>query len=147
MEQQQALHAQRIAITKTYFEKIDSRDPAVLDLMHEDIQFFFPKCGVRTGKAEWRRFGEYFGRYLNSIEHDIPGFNYIAQGNFVVVEGREKGEMADGKTWPDGNISQGLFCNVFEFEGAIIKRLHVYVDPDFTSADKDRVQALRPSEA
>jgi hypothetical protein len=28
---------------------------------------------------------------------------------------------------------------VFEFEGTLIRRLHVYVDPDFASADHQRV--------
>ena len=139
----QSLAEKRIAITNTYFEKIDSWDPSVLDLMADDVQFFFPKAGVRQGKEEWKAFGELFGKYLRSIQHDMPNLNHIVQGDFVVVEGSEIGEMADGTKWPDGTISKGLFCNVFEFEGEIIKRLHVYVDPDFTSADKDRVKALR----
>jgi hypothetical protein len=32
-----------------------------------------------------------------------------------------------------------LFCNVFEFEGELIKRVHIYADPDFNSADAARV--------
>jgi hypothetical protein len=89
------------------------------------------------------KFGQLFGKYLKSIQHDISNLKHIVQGNLVVVEGSEKGEMADGTQWPDGVISQGLFCNVFEFDGEIITRLHVYVDPDFASADTDRVRALR----
>lgn len=140
---QQAINDKRVAITTSYFEKIDAGDPTVLDLMKDDVQFFFPKGGVRKGKDEWIKFGEFFGKSLKSIEHDMAGFNYIVQGDFVVVEGREKGVMADGKAWPDGKISQGLFCNVFEFDGEMIKRLHVYVDPDFASEDANRIKVLR----
>ncbi|MFH7018656.1 nuclear transport factor 2 family protein [Flavobacterium sp. FlaQc-47] len=146
MEQQvateESLAGKRIAITNVYFEKIDNWDPTVLDLMSDDVQFFFPKSGIRKGKEEWGKFGELFGKYLKSIKHDIPQLRHIVQGNFVVVEGSEQGEMTDGTKWPDGKISQGLFCNVFEFKGELITRLHVYVDPDFISADQDRVKAL-----
>jgi len=137
------LTKRRIAITTLYFEKVDNGDPTVLDLLVDDIQFFFPKGGVQKGKEAWVEFVQYFGSYLTSIKHDFSSFNYFVQGDHIVVEGKESGVMSNGVAWPDGKISQGLFCNVFEFEGELIKRLHVYVDPDFASADEDRVMALR----
>ena len=67
----------------------------------------------------------------------------VINGPYVVVEGREKGMTKQGVAWPDNVISYGLFCNVFEFEGNLIKRVHIYVDPDFTSCDSERIKLLK----
>ncbi|WP_405833295.1 hypothetical protein [Streptomyces sp. NBC_01176] len=32
-----------------------------------------------------------------------------------------------------------MFCNVFEFEGERIKRLHIYEDPDFAGTHADGI--------
>jgi hypothetical protein len=61
-----------------------------------------------------------------------------------VVEGTESGVAGDGTPWPDGEVSQGRFCNVFEFNGDLISALRIYVDPDFTSSHQDRIRQLRP---
>lgn len=44
-----------------------------------------------------------------------------------------KGKTATGVAFPDGVSSFGLFRNVFEFEGELIKRVHIYEGPDFAS--------------
>ena len=80
---------------------------------------------------------------LNKLEHDIDGLRFIEAGDTIVVEGREWGEMADGTPFPDGVVSQGLFCSVFEFEGERIRAVRIYVDPDFPSLDHTRIAALR----
>lgn len=80
---------------------------------------------------------------LENLEHDIGGFNYIVSGNSIVVEGTERGVTRNGVHWPDGVVSQGRFCSVFEFDGVFIRRMHIYVDPDFTSEDQDRIRILR----
>ncbi|HTN04106.1 MAG TPA: hypothetical protein VL132_19605 [Planctomycetaceae bacterium] len=59
-------------------------------------------------------------------------------GDHVIVEGFESGVMADGTPWPVEGRSEGRFANVFEFDGDLIKRVHIYVDPDFASADNER---------
>jgi ketosteroid isomerase-like protein len=64
-------------------------------------------------------------------------------GDRIAVEGREWGVTADGRAWPDGEISQGRFANVFEFDGPLIKRTFIYVDPDVTSEDRRRVALYR----
>jgi hypothetical protein len=133
----------RITIAKSYFEKVDAGDPSFLELVTDDIQFFFPKWGVSKGKDALQKCGEHFRDHLKSISHNIDSFNYVVQGDFVVVEGSEQGELANGKHWPDKIISQGLFCNVFQFEGDQISRLHIYVDPDFASEDTARIKAFR----
>lgn len=133
----------RIESVNTYFRKVNARDPTILDLFTDDVQMFFPKFGLAHGKAALVKFSETLTSELESIEHDIEAFNYIVSGNFVVVEGTERGVTRSGVRWPDGIVSSGRFCNVFEFDGALIRHLHIYVDPDFTSADQDRIRILR----
>jgi len=127
----------------TYFRKVGAGDPSVLDLFTEDLRFFCPKFGVARGKAALVRFAEVMAGELGRIEHSIDDFHYIECGDFVVVEGREKGVTRKGVSWPDNVVSEGRFCSVFEFRGALILRMHIYVDPDFTSSDLERVRLFR----
>ncbi|NMO13779.1 nuclear transport factor 2 family protein [Pyxidicoccus fallax] len=133
----------RVQAVISYFRKVDARDASLLDLFTDDVQFCFPKFGLVHGKAALARFGQVMAGALERLEHDIDGFNYIVSGDFVVVEGTERGVTRKGVHWPDGVISQGRFCNVFQFEGPLIRRVHVYVDPDFTSADQERIRLFR----
>lgn len=86
----------RIESVNTYFRKVNTRDPTVLDLFTDDVQIFFPKFGLAHGKAALVKFLEIMSSQLESIEHDIEGFNYIVAGDFVVVEGTERGVMRSG---------------------------------------------------
>lgn len=129
----------QIETVNTYFRKVNAKDPTVLNLFTDDVQIFFPKFGLAHGKTALVKFSGIMTNQLESIEHNIAAFNYIVSGNFVVVEGIERGVMRSGVHWPDGVVSQGRFCSVFELDGALIRRMHIYVDPDFTSADQDRV--------
>jgi ketosteroid isomerase-like protein len=122
---------------------MNARDPTVLDLFTNDVQIFFPKFGLAHGKTALVQFSDIMNSQLESIEHDIGAFNYIVSGNCVVVEGTERGVTRNGVRWPDGIVSQGRFCNVLEFDRALIRRMHTYVDPDFTSADQDRIDIFR----
>lgn len=79
---------------------------------------------------------------LARLEHDIEGLRFIEAWDTIVVEGREWGEMADGKPFPDDKISHGRFCNVFEFRGDLISAVRIYVDPDFPGRDTERIRAL-----
>lgn len=125
-----------------YFKKVDAGDPSYLDLFSEDIDFFFPKFGQVKGKKNLIEFGNRIGSSLISIWHNIDGFQITTAGNKVIVEGQEGGIMSDGTSWPDNNVSIGRFCSVFEFEGKIISRMYVYVDPDFPSRDLERIAVL-----
>ncbi|MFT4189912.1 MAG: nuclear transport factor 2 family protein, partial [Comamonas sp.] len=129
----------RIETVRDYFRKVDAKDPALLDLLTEDVAFFFPKFGVARGKAALARFAERIAQDAAKLTHDIDGLVFTVDGDRIAVEGQEWGVTADGRSWPDGAVSQGRFANVFEFEGALIKRAFVYVDPDFTSEDRRRV--------
>ncbi|MDX2642230.1 nuclear transport factor 2 family protein [Streptomyces sp. NBC_00510] len=122
-----------------YFRLVDAADPAVLDLFVDNARMFFPKFGFATGKDQIGAFAQGLGRGISAIEHDIPGFTVLSSGNYVVVEGSVKGTTTSGVAFPDGVSSYGLFCNVFEFEGDLIKRVHIYEDPDFASTHTDGV--------
>ena len=133
-----ALTQSRIAVVTDYFRKIDSGDPAVLDIMTDDVEAYFPKFGVGYGKAEFMEIAKGLMGSLRSIRHDFERMTFHVAGDHVIVEGFESGVMADGTSWPVDGLSEGRFANVFEFEGELIKRVYIYVDPDFASADKER---------
>ncbi|WP_172122119.1 MULTISPECIES: nuclear transport factor 2 family protein [unclassified Devosia] len=138
MNQPDALTAQRIEITTEYFRRVDAGDPAVLDLMSDDVQLYFPKFGVGYGKAAVAESAAGLMTEIATIKHDFDRLNFITSGDYVVVEGYEGGTTKDGKVWPNPERSEGRFCNVFVFDDLLIKRVHVYVDPDFTSSDRAR---------
>jgi ketosteroid isomerase-like protein len=133
----------RLKVIDAYFRGADSRDPAFLDLFTEDVELFFPKFGLTRGKAAVAEFGARLATELESLEHDIPRLRTIVAGDTIVVEGTEAGVTRSGLRWPDGVVSQGRFCDVFEFAGTLIRSVHIYVDPDFTSADRNRIRILR----
>ncbi|HGM8383677.1 TPA: nuclear transport factor 2 family protein [Pseudomonas aeruginosa] len=133
----------RIETVRDYFRKVDAKDPALLDLFTEDVEFFFPKFGAARGKAALTRFAERIAKDAAKLTHDIDGLVFTVDGDRIAVEGREWGVTADGRAWPDGEISQGRFANVFEFDGPLIKRTFIYVDPDVTSEDRRRVALYR----
>ena len=138
-----ALDAQRIALIKAYFAKIDRRDASYLDDVADDVELFFPKFGTGRGKPDLMLFGQRLSVDLQSLTHDIEGFRFIVSGDTIVVEGQESGVTAAGIAWPDGVISQGRFCNVFDFQGLKMRRIAIYVDPDFASTHADRIRLLR----
>lgn len=63
--------------------------------------------------------------------HHQRAMIFTQAGDRLVVEGTRTGVVADGTPWPAGARSEGRYCNVFEFRGALIRRLHIYADPDF----------------
>lgn len=133
----------RIETVKAYFRKVDAGEADLVDLFADDVEIFFPKFGLGRGKAGFGAFARRMQGYLASIGHDIAGFRYHVADDVVVVEGREWGVTRAGLAWPDGDVSEGRFSSVFEFDGPLIRRMYIYVDPDFTSADHDRIAILR----
>jgi ketosteroid isomerase-like protein len=134
----EALNEQRVAVAMDYFRKLDAGDPAMADLLTDDVQIYFPKFGVGYGKAEVGRAAQGLMSSLQTIEHDFERMNIIASGDHVVIEGFERGISADGTAWPVEGRSEGRYCNVFQFDGLKIKRLHIYVDPDLDSRHQER---------
>ncbi|MGK5440387.1 nuclear transport factor 2 family protein [Micromonospora sp. URMC 105] len=133
-------HNMLTARAQEYFRLVDAGDPALLDLFTDDATAYFPKFGLARGKAEIGQLAQTLGALGGRFEHD--DLHFISSGSTVVVEGRERGVMPDGTRWPDGTISQGAFCNVFEFRDGLINRVAIYADPDFASQDTDRIRQL-----
>ncbi|WP_328891670.1 nuclear transport factor 2 family protein [Streptomyces sp. NBC_00316] len=126
-------------IALSYFRLVDQGDPAIFDLFTEDAQMFFPKFGIATGKPQIAAFAQGFAGAIASIQHDVSGLHVMSSGNHVVVEGTGRGTLTSGASFPDSDPISGMFCNVFEFEGEHIKRLHIYEDPDFGRTHADGV--------
>lgn len=134
-----SLQERRIATAIEYFRRVDRADPTVLDLFTDDASMYFPKLGSARGKQQIGLFAHGFGLEIVDIEHDIEHFNIFPSGDFLIVEGQERGRSRLGGAWPDGIYSEGRFCNVFAFEGELIKQVRIYADPDFNSDDAPRV--------
>lgn len=128
---------------RQFFRYADAGDTGVLDLYTDDIRLTSPKFGMAVGKEAVRTFTQRMAKVLRKLVHDIDGLSFIESGDTIAVEGREWGETTDGTPFPDGDISHGLFCNVFEFRGALICAVRIYVDPDFTNRDTALIAALR----
>ncbi|QLG28201.1 nuclear transport factor 2 family protein [Halorarum halophilum] len=129
---------ERTDLVETYFRRLDAGEE-FLDLFAADARVFYPKWGVATGTDE---IGELFGDVggtVTSMAHDYEYFNYVVDGDTVVVEGTSSGETADGVEWhPDGEPGGGRWCDVFEVREGAIRRLFIYLDPDYAGADTER---------
>jgi ketosteroid isomerase-like protein len=122
---------EQIRLAKTYFSKVDAGDGDLLGLFTEDVQAYFPKIGTTRGKAELVQLVQRLTRVVPRFAHDPALMVFTREGSRLVVEGTETGVFADGTPWPVGAGSEGRYCNVFDFEGPLIRRLFIYVDPDF----------------
>ncbi len=129
---------ERKAIALEYFRRLD-RGGDLLELFAEDARVYFPKYGIATGReAIGEMFGD-LGSVVNALSHNYETFNYVINGDMVVVEGTSTGETADGVEWrPDGSPGGGRWCDVFEIRDGEIQRLFIYLDPDYAGADTDR---------
>ena len=127
-----------IAMAKEYFIRGDARRADLVDLFHPEFQLYFPKFGIKHGPQAFMEMVSGFAGELQSIEHNVSNYNFIATGPYVVVEGTTRGSMTNGKSWEAGKTPGGRFCNVFEFRDNLIARVHVYLDPDYTSEDEPR---------
>ena len=127
-----------VAIAKEYFSRLDARSPTLLDLFTEDAQIFFPKFGVGRGRTAILEVMSGLGGRVQSIEHPSDSFVYITSGNLLAVEGTTRGALKNGVRWAAGETPGGRFCNVFEFRGALICRVHIYLDPDYGGEDAER---------
>ncbi|MBT2502846.1 nuclear transport factor 2 family protein [Curtobacterium sp. ISL-83] len=125
------------ALALAYFTKVDAGDPDLLDIFTDDAQVFFPKFGIAHGKEEITQFLVGLTLAVDSFHHDPADFVVTQSGNRVIVEGKETGVLANGRAFPDGARSGGLFCNVFEFRGSLISRVHIYADPDLAGKHDD----------
>jgi ketosteroid isomerase-like protein len=142
ISQQTMTEEQRKSVALEYLKRLD-RGENIFDLFAEDAQVFFPKWGIANGKAEIERLFSDLGTLLKGIRHDYAYFNYIIQGDQVVVEGTSSGMTADNIEWRAGVTHAGRWCDVFEIRDFQIQRLFIYLDPDYAGADTARYPWLR----
>jgi hypothetical protein len=127
-----------LAAVEQYFVRADAGRADVLDLFSDDVQIYFPKFGVATGKSAFGELASGLLGSLKAIAHYISDFNYVVGSNSVVVEGATHGADREGVEWSGGNSAGGRFCSVFEFRGPLITRMYIYLDPDYTGRDENR---------
>ena len=136
----------KIAIAKDYFRLADAGDPRLMELFDEDATFYFPKFGVGHGRTSIVDMVKGFTGILEFIRHDQSTFVFMPSGDRLAVEGVSTGRMS-GVDWAGGTTPGGRFCNVFEFRGERIARLHVYLDPDYLGEDAARFRWGRSGRA
>lgn len=123
---------------KEYFRRIDEGDFAA-ELFTSDFQFYFPKHGIGRGPESFLAMAGGLLGSLERIAHHAQNFIFIEAGKLVAVEGTTEGVGKNGVEWHGGQTPGGRFCSVFAFDdNGLIERMHIYLDPDYTGADKDR---------
>ena len=84
LSQQTMTDELRKSVALEYLKRLD-RGENIFDLFADDAQVYFPKWGLATGRREYERLFADLGSILKSISHDYAYFNYIMQGDFVVL--------------------------------------------------------------
>lgn len=135
--QQTMTEEQRKSVALEYLKRLD-QGKDFFDLFSNDAQVYFPKWGLANGLEEVQQMFSDLGSILKSIRHDYAYFNYISQGDVLVVEGTSSGVTADGTEWRAGVTHAGRWCDVFEIRDFQIQRLFIYLDPDYAGADTER---------
>lgn len=124
--------------TKQYFIRVDAGRADTVDLFTEDAQIYFPKFGIARGKAALGELASGLFKRVSKLSHDLSTFTYLVTPDVIVVEGKTQGMDVEGRRWSGGETPGGRFCSVFEFRGPLVCRMHIYLDPDYTSRDEDR---------
>lgn len=137
------LKEKRIEIVKNFYAKLDQADASLLDLFSEEVVLFFPKFGTAQGKSSLGELGKRFALEIDKIQHIQDAFRFLSEGDTIVLEGQMRGVMQNGDRWPTSDVRSHHFCTVFAFDGLLIKRLSIYLDPDFNLEDKKRVNNYR----
>ena len=143
-ELQRRTDEQRKVVALEYFKRLDTGED-FFELFTEDARVYFPKWGVASGRAEIEKLFGDVGATLSSIEHHYEYFNYVTNDDVVVVEGTSHGATVEGVEWRGGVTHAGRFCDVFEIRDGKIRRLFIYLDPDYAGADTGRYPWLDDS--
>jgi hypothetical protein len=129
----------RLRSAKTYFEAVDSGQVPD-ELFAPDFEFYFPKFGMGKGLDEIRECATGLWSAGLSVTHYLDRLTYLDCGSHVIVEGTTFGHDKAGNRWDGGATPGGRFCSVFDFnEAGLIQRTYVYMDPDYTGTDTDRI--------
>lgn len=121
-----------VAIVREYFRRADARQPDLLDLLADDVEFYFPKFGIGHGKRAYIRFASVLATRL-TVFHSQETLRFHECGPTVVVEGETFGHAPDGREWRGGETPGGRFCAVYEVSEGLIVRSYIYADPDYAS--------------
>jgi hypothetical protein len=130
--------SRQIDCIRQYFRRIDAGEFAA-ELFAPDFQFYFPKFGVGRGPGAFLQLVRGLMTTVERIAHHPEDFVFIETGNKVAVEGTTEGSGINGVEWRGGVTPGGRFCSIFVFDSqGLIERMHIYLDPDYTGADRDR---------
>jgi hypothetical protein len=127
-----------VEFARKYFEDLDGGRLPV-ELFTPDFEFHFPKYGVGRGLDDLMEFATGLRVTGHKATHHRDQLKYIVCGNQVIVEGTTFGSDGEGGTWNGGETPGGRFCSVFDFnDEGLIKRMYIYLDPDYAGRDADR---------
>ena len=129
------LDSPNVAVVKEYFRRGDARQPDVLDVMADDIEFYFPKFGIGRGKSEFVEMASGL-RNRVTVFHDQENLRFHEVGDTVIVEGETYGQDSDGVEWRGGVTPGGRFCAVYEVRDGLIARNYIYADTDYSSRNE-----------
>jgi ketosteroid isomerase-like protein len=117
---------ERKSIAAEYLKSLDyGRD--FFHLFAEDAEVFFPNWGVARGAVEYKRLFSDLGARVAEFIHHHAYINWIIQGDMVVAEGSSEGKLKTGESWTDSK-----WCDVFEIRDGKIRRLYIYLDPEYS---------------
>ncbi len=133
---------QRKAVALEYLVRMD-RGGDFLSLLDDHARVSFPKWGLAKGREEYTQLFTDLMGILKSVEHHNSYFNYVIQGDMVVIEGTTAGVTAKDIPWRAGTGHAGNWCDVFEIRDFKIHRLAIYLDPDYGGEDTDRYPWLK----
>jgi hypothetical protein len=107
---------EKIKIAREYLIRIDQGRPDILELFHEDAEFYFPKFGFGFGRNSFLEFVKGFEGLLEYIRHDYDRLNFIPSGDYLVVEGISEGKLS-GKLMDRGQDSWRAFLQCLQVSG------------------------------
>ncbi len=117
---------ERKSIAAEYLKSLDyGRD--FFHLFSEDAEVFFPNWGVARGAVEYKKLFSDLGARVAEFIHHHAYINWIIQGDMVVAEGSSEGKLKTGESWTDSK-----WCDVFEIRDGKIRRLYIYLDPEYS---------------
>jgi ketosteroid isomerase-like protein len=117
---------ERKSIAWEYLKALDT-GKEFLHLFDEDAEVFFPNWGVARGASEYIKLFNELSNLVEVFKHHHAYINWIMQGDMVVAEGSSEGKLKSGETWSDSK-----WCDVFEIREGKIKRLYIYLDPEYS---------------
>ncbi|MEX3939938.1 nuclear transport factor 2 family protein [Paraburkholderia sp. EG287A] len=131
--------SKNVRTVKEYFIRSDAGRADVLELFSDDFEFYFPKFGLGRGRVEFAGFIQGLLGTVRTITHDIETMRFFEGENFVIAEGTTEGTYHDGSFWFGGKTPGGRFCSIYEFDtDGLIRRMHIYLDPDYAGSDTER---------